>query len=130
MGILLAVALLPCSPASVQQTPKEMTFRSGRKVKIVSVQQIETKDATGLGSALWLQYETRLKITDAVGLRKEVDEIWAWLKVDAEHRKLKEAIIEIVEPPGVGPPQDVNRTKFIFKKQPDGYWRHTDVDAK
>ena len=96
----------------------------------MSVQQIETKDATGLGNALWLEYETKLKIADAVGLRKEVDEIWAWLKVDVEHRKLREAIIEIVEPLRVGQPQDVNRTQFIFKKQPDGSWRHIDVDAK
>src|SRR6266851_7980212 len=110
---LLALAVLPCSPTSAQHTSREMTFRSGRKVKIVSVLQVETKDAaTGrFGSALRLEYETKLKTTDVVGLRKEVDEIWTWLKVDVEHRKLTEAIIEIVEPAGSSPVQNASRTQ-------------------
>jgi hypothetical protein len=136
MGILLSVLL--CPPAPAQQKPKEMTFPSGRKVTIVAVEQIETKDAIGIVSALLLEYETRLKITDTAGLQKEVDEIWPWLKVDVQHRKLTEAIIQVLESPTRSPTQkvdpaqrgwvfakdpDVAQRVWIFTKQSDGSWR-------
>ena len=69
-----------------------------------------------------LQYETQLKILDAVRLNKEVDEIWPWLKVDVEHRKLAEAII-VVDSPG-----KTSEKTFAFKKQPDGSWSRPNPD--
>ena len=127
--ILLAIALLSSIASSGQQWPKEMTFPSGRKVKIVHVTQIHVKDGTSgrLGDALLLEYETKQKITDGVGLQREVDEIWAWLKVDAEHRKLTEAFMEVVESP---PIQRRQNTQFTFKKQSDGSWQQQKVEAK
>jgi hypothetical protein len=128
VGILLAIALLSSIASSGQQWPKEMTFPSGRKVKIVYITQIHIKDYSGrLGDALLLEYETKQKITDRVGLQKEVDEIWAWLKVDAEHRKLREALMEVVEPPPIHRRQN---TQFTFKQQSDGSWQQQKVEGK
>jgi hypothetical protein len=102
-----------------------MTFPSGRKVKILSVDQIELKDATGrMDWALLLRYETRLKITDVVRLNKEIDEIWTWLKVDAEHRKLTLALIDVTDP------SDATQAKnFYFKQKPDGSWSRRNPSA-
>jgi len=106
-----------------------MTFPSGRKVTIVAVQQVEFKDDTGTTWALLLAYETRLKITDRVGLKKEVDEIWKWFKVDVEHRKLTVGLIDITEAPGVSPVQNDKTVSSIFRKQSDGSWKRSDSDA-
>src|SRR5579864_7885468 len=124
-GLLVAVASLSSTVASARQHPKETTFPSGRKVTIVDVQQIEFKDDTGMEWALLLEYETRLKITDRVGLKKEVDEIWRWFKVDVEHRKLKVGLIDIKESPGVSPVPNDKRAGSIFRKQSDGSWKRS-----
>ena len=120
---MLGVIVLVCSSATAQQKPKDMIFPSGRKITILAVQQVEAKDASGrFGSALVLQYETKLKIRDAGRLSKEVDEIWPWLKVDVDHRKLAEAII-VVDSPGA-----TSEKTFSFKKQPDGTWSRRNPD--
>ena len=128
-GILFAITLLSSIASSGQQWPKEMIFPAGRKVKIAYVTQIHIKDSAsgGMGDALLLEYETTQTVTDSVGLQKEVDEIWAWLKVDAEHRKLTEAVMEAVEPPPIHRRQN---TKFTFKRQSDGSWRQQKIEAK
>lgn len=107
-----------------------MTLPSGSKVKILNIQQIEFKDETGMRSALVLDYETKLKITDGAGLKNEVAEIWKWFKADVEHRKLTVAIIDIKEAPGPGQVQMDKRTSSIFRKQSDGSWKRLDADAK
>lgn len=108
-----------------------MTFPSGRKVKILSIVDIETKDATGrLGNALYMRYETNLNITDPVALRKEIDEIWTWLKKDAEHRKLRKAIISAEESHRVSDKQPPNSTNFVFEKQSDGSWKYVTPEVR
>lgn len=71
-------------------------------------------------NGLVLEYETKLKLVEDAAVRKEIDEIWAWLKTDAEHRKLTEALI-LVEPKG-GSAKSAERLSFVFKKQSDGSW--------
>jgi hypothetical protein len=125
VGIILAVAVLSSTAASAQQWPKDMTFPSGRKVRILSIDQFELKDVAS-GRMEWgllLRYETKLKITDVVQLNKEIDEIWPWLKVDAEHRKLRRALI------GVTDSSDDTPKNFSFKKQPDGSWSRRNPGA-
>lgn len=125
-GIALVFILFSGSAAFAQQWPKEMTFPSGRKVTIVDVTQIETKDKTGrFGSALLLIYETKLKLANAAGLQKEVNEIWTWLKVDAEYRKLTEAFINVEEATNTTHRRQI---QFAFKKQSDGSWREQKAD--
>jgi hypothetical protein len=46
-----------------------------------------------------LKYETDLKISDTDALRKEVDEIFAVLKVDAENGQFRSAIVSANEKP-------------------------------
>jgi hypothetical protein len=119
VAIILTVTALSCLPAPAQQRPKDMTFPSGRKVTFLSVQEMEVKhDDGGLGTALLLEYQTKLKIMDVVRLNKEIDEIWTWLKVDVVHRKLTEAVIRVVD----SPDSATDRT-FSFTKLPDGSWR-------
>ena len=126
-GILLVIALVSGRIAPAQQWPKEMTFPSGRKVTIESVTQIHIKETDGqFGSALWLVYETKLKLANSIALQKEIDEIWTWLKVDVEHRKLTEAIINVAEPAN---PNLRRSMQFSFKKQPDGSWKGRRADT-
>jgi hypothetical protein len=123
---LILVVALSLVEASAQYTAKEMTFPSGRRVKIIDIQQIETKDDAGRwGWALCMQYETKLKITDSVALNKEIDEIWKWLKVDASYRRLTEAIIQVLDPHD----EKAQRT-FSFTQTSDGSWRRQNPSAK
>jgi len=74
--------------------------------------------------ALMMQYDTRLKITDAVRLNKEIDEIWSWLKIDAEHRNLTEALIDVTDA------SDAPAKAFYFNKKPDCTWSRENPSAK
>jgi hypothetical protein len=117
--LLAATALCPCALA--QGWPKEMTFHSGRKVRILDVQQIERKHETGeVVTALLLHYETRLSLTDRAAVQREVDEIWAWFRIDVEHRNLAEALIWVE--PRADSAKNPDHLDFSFERRRDGVW--------
>ena len=106
-----------------QSFPKMMTFPSGRRVKILSVIEIETKAANGrLFRNLSMEYETHLALTDAVALQREIVEISAWLKRDAEHRQLTDASITVDEEPKSNTHTSTEAVTFFLHRKTDGSW--------
>lgn len=92
-------------------------------MKILDVIEMETKDTSGrLFTSLHLEYETHQGFTNTVPLQKEIDEIWAWLKKDAEHRGLKDAAIHVVEASKADSHPSTNGLTFSFKRKSDGSW--------
>jgi hypothetical protein len=73
-----------------------------------------------------LKYQTDLKITDAVALEKEADEIWATFRADVEQAKLRNAIISANETPQGTLIKTASAYNFVFNKQQDGSWRRAD----
>ena len=67
---------------------------SGRVVRVLGTGRIDFPKGP---PALMLKYETDLKISDTDALRKEVDEIFAVLKVDAENGQFRSAIVSANE---------------------------------
>jgi hypothetical protein len=119
-AVAISVAVLFCSPALAQPPPKVVTLPSGRKIKIIHLDQMETRDIDGSNwrFALALTYETSLKMTDDAGLEKEGDEVCSWLKREAERGKYTEAIIWPVDSTG-----DPTVAPYGCRKQPDGAWK-------
>lgn len=94
LAVLLPVALLcACSNGPAYRS---VTLPSGRVVKVLGVGTI--RFASG-EIGLSLTYQTDLKISDQDALRKEVDEIWAAFRVDAEKAGVHSAIISANEIP-------------------------------
>ena len=99
---------------------------SGRKIKVIAEGQVlSTVNGTIIG--LMLKYQTDLKISDAVNLRKEIDEIWPVFKPDVERLKLTSGIISANEAPEGGTAKGYN---YVFQKQDDGLWLCLDDQPK
>ena len=120
--ILLLTTALTASRSAAQwpKKPTKMTFPSGRTVVILSVDEIELRipKERGLESALSLYYETKVPRGDTVALGKEINEVWTWLKRDADHRKLRYALV-------FAQPADHHCAEgnALFSKMPDGSWK-------
>jgi len=94
---------------------------SGQVIRVQSV----TKSYFSNGDpALWLKYETDLKISQKDDLRKEVEDIWTIFQYDVEKAGLKRAIITANKPL-----EETFFTKrgscynFLIEKQKDGQWK-------
>ena len=122
---LAAFIVLLCTQAcSFQETPmKEVKLPSGRVVKIITVGRMNFSKA---GPALMLKYQTDLKVTDIEVLRKEVEEIWATFRVEAEQAKLRNAIVSANEKQRGTLAKTGNSYSFVFIQQQDGSWRSAD----
>lgn len=77
------------------------------------------------GDALVLNYETDIPIDDKVALRKEVDEVWEYLKGDVEREGLKAGIIRATHVEGILL-KSGKGYGFVFVKQGDGTWQCTE----
>lgn len=77
-----------------------------------------------------LKYETKLKLSDTAGLRREIDQVWQIFQPDVEKGDFTEGIINVDEaPPLFAWKADNFRSgshNFVFVKQPDGTWRLQD----
>ncbi len=76
-----------------------------------------------------LKYETDLKTSDAVALRKEADEIWSVFKADVEKQSFKAAVLSANEKPTGNFLQKSNGYNFVYERAPDGRW-HCLADDK
>lgn len=124
--IVLSILLL--SAASCSRDPHEFELTklpSGREVRITSVLRMNFPQA---GDALVLHYETDIPIEDKVALRKEVDDVWEYLKDDVERENLKAGIIRATKVEGLFFKSGKGHG-FVFVKQGDGTWQCTE-DAK
>jgi len=77
-----------------------------------------------------LKYETDLKISDTDALRKEVDEIFAVLKVDAENGQFRSAIVSANEKPTGLILKNSKGYNFVYEKRSDGQWHCLDDDKR
>jgi hypothetical protein len=122
--LTFALALAGCSGQAQQLQLK--TLPSGKQIRMIGMGPIHfTKEPPGL----MFQYQTDLKIADVKKLRREVDEIWDALRVDAEKGRYTTAIISANEVPS-GTFVKKNATyNFVFQKRADG-WHCLEDDKK
>jgi len=78
--------------------------------------------------ALMLKYETDLKVSDAEALRKESDEVFGILKVDAENGKFTSAIVSANEKPTGLILKNSKGYNFVYEKRADGQWHCLEDD--
>lgn len=115
---MLLLATVSCQPQA--QPPKEVALPSGKKIKVLGVGQLNFSNDS---PALILKYQTNLKISDVVALRKEVEEIWASFKRDVEAANLVNAIISANEVPRGVIVQQGNAYNFVYRKAAGGKWQ-------
>jgi len=122
----LSLALL-CflSPSTAQQT-QSLKLPSGRVIKVLGVGRIDFPQGP---AALMLKYETDLKTSDTIALRKEADEIWSVFKADVEKQSFKAAVLSANEKPTGNFLQKSNGYNFVYERAADGRW-HCLADDK
>ncbi len=110
------VCLLPLACTEEQPKLQARVLSTGKQIQIISLHRAD--QATG-EPTLSLHYVTGLKIDDRVALEKEVEEIWADLRKEAEAATVSEVIIDVSEAP-------VSRSRgFVLRRNPDGTWRRS-----
>ena len=75
-----------------------------------------------------LRYETDLKVSDKAALRKEADEIWSVLKVDAENGHFTSAVVSANEKPSGLVLKKSSGYNFVYEKRADGKWHCVEDD--
>jgi hypothetical protein len=111
-----ALLLISWSGAFASQA---LTLGSGRSVEILTLGPLQS---TAGWSALMLKYRTLVPLDDIPTLRKETDEIWDKLVVDAERGGYEKAVIS-ANGPESGSVVTANKSfNFVFDKK-DGIWR-------
>ncbi|HEY9788629.1 MAG TPA: tetratricopeptide repeat protein [Candidatus Obscuribacterales bacterium] len=89
------------------------TLPSGRKIKLYFVGPLIFADGD---QALLLSYQTECELGDKEALKKEVDEIWSYFKLDAGLAGFKHAVITAHEEPhGVGV-QTAKVKNYLFER--------------
>jgi hypothetical protein len=73
--------------------------------------------------SLMLQYETDLQVSEIEALRKEADEIWPVLQIDANRGKYKSAIVSAREVPHGLFIKHSKAFNFVYEQGPDGAWK-------
>lgn len=76
-----------------------------------------------------MKYETNLKATDSVALRKEADELWSWkFRADVEKAGLQYGVLSVTDKPTGFLLQKSNGYNFVYEKRADGKWHCLDDD--
>jgi len=81
----------------------------------------------GAPPALLFQYQTDLKISDMVSLRKEAEEIWPILRIDADKGNFDSAIISANEVPNGLVFKSSKGFRFVYDKRA-GVWHSLDAE--
>ena len=107
-----------CGPG---QTPfTEVRLQSGKMIKVLGTGTLYFSQDE---PALMLKYQTDYNLEDKASLQKEIEEIWATFRADAERANVKNAVIAANEAPQ-GRFITTNRNfNFVFKKSADGIWK-------
>ncbi len=110
--ILLAVLVL-AGTGICRAEAEPFRVNSGQILDVVSIKP----EKTDRGQALVMRFSTRTPMTDIHGLRKEADQLWEHLSVNAEAGNFRRAVIRATSAPGAGRSVD-----FIYERRgPD--WR-------
>lgn len=121
--VLLAISF--CYSCTAEQPSQSLKLPSGRVVKVLGVIRVNFPQGP---PALMLKYETDLKIGDKEALRKEVDEIFAVFKVDAENGQFRSAIVSANEKPTGLFLKKSSGYNFVYEKRTDGRWHCLEDD--
>jgi hypothetical protein len=123
--LILSLAVLFAFPCDAQQSSRLFKLPSGRVVKLLGMGRISFSKGP---PALMLKYETDLKITDKDALRKQADEVFAVLKVDAENGAFQSAIVSANEKPTGVILKKSQGYNFVYEKRVNGQWHCLEDD--
>src|SRR5271156_1668313 len=123
--LAVSLAIFFCCSCTAEQPSQPMKLPSGRVVKVLGILRINFAQGP---PALMLKYETDLKIADRDALRKEVDEIFAVFKADAENGQFRSAIVSANEKPTGFILKKSNTYNFVYEKRADGQWHCLEDD--
>jgi hypothetical protein len=112
-SLVIGACLVGCSP-SAPAPPA----RAGQ-IKITGVGPMRFQNGE---TALVMNYETGISMTNMPALRKEVDGLWARFEKDVESARLTNAIIRAVHTEGGGLITHSRGYGFVFVKRSDGLW--------
>jgi hypothetical protein len=122
VGIFLFVASVYWSSTRPAYTP--YTLPSGKTIKIMAFQKwIEA----GEDNSLVLRYQTDIDLNSKDELRKEVEHIWQFLRINVEKEGMTKARI-LAQTPATG--RFVKKRSgfgFLIEKQVDGTWQFRDT---
>ena len=79
-------------------------------------------------AALMLKYETDLKTSDTVALRKEADEIWSVFRTDVEKGSFSAAVLSANEKATGTFFQKSSGYNCVYQRAADGRWHCLDDD--
>jgi hypothetical protein len=125
--LIVALALAFSCSCSAQQPSRSLKLPSGRVVRVLGTGRIDFPKGP---PALMLKYETDLKISDIEALRKEADEIFAVVKVDAENGQFRSAVVSANEKPTGLILKNSKGYNFVYEKRADGQWHCLDDDKR
>jgi hypothetical protein len=125
--LIVVLALAFSCSCSAQQPSRPFKLPSGRVVRVLGTGRIDFPKGP---PALMLKYETDLKISDMNALRKEADEIFSGLKVDAENGQFRSAIVSANEKPTGLILKNSKGYNFVYEKRADGQWHCLDDKSK
>jgi hypothetical protein len=77
-----------------------------------------------------LKYETDLRVSNSEALRKQADEVFGILKVDAENGKFTSAIVSANEKPTGLILKSSKAYNFVYERRSDGQWHCLDDDKR
>jgi len=77
-----------------------------------------------------LKYETDLKVADVEALRKEADEVFGILKIDAAKGKFTSVIVSANEKPSGLIFKTSKGYNFVYEKRADGQWHCLEDDKR
>lgn len=99
--------------------PKILRLGNGKEVQVLSTGRYTFEN--GDPPALVLRYETEIDLSDYIELKSEVDEIWKIFRQNVEESGYTTAAVRAqITIKGKG----VKGYGFVFKKQPNGSWKH------
>lgn len=117
--LALALMSIGCTTDNRQGNPFQLP--SGRVIRVLAVAPLHYTN--GNPPSLMFQYQTDLQVSDIEALRKEVDEIWPVLQIDADRGKYKSAIVSAREIPHGLFIKNSKGFNFVYEQGSDGTWR-------
>lgn len=96
-----------------------VTLPTGKQVKVLSSHPWTFRDGQ---TSMMLEYETDLKISDSVALRKEVQELWVFFRQELDLTEFTSAIIGAHEAPSGFIVTHSKAFNYVFTKRKDGFW--------
>lgn len=124
MAWLLAALLLVAFCAGPVQGDSLLKLQSGKQVKVLGAAPLYNTSGKRLG--LMFRYETELKITDKSALRKEADQVFAAIRLDAEKMNESSVIVSAVEKASGSILSKSQGYNFVYERLPNGSWHCLD----